>query len=59
MQAAKPSQSGRRAVDWTRRREQPIARIAKDLRSSGSCLRRGADWVRLTWTLATGRGRPA
>ena len=43
MPAAKPPEFRRRAVDLARRREQPIARIAKDLGISESCLRRWMD----------------
>ena len=43
MPAAKPPEFRRRAVDLARRREQPIARIAKDLNISESCLRRWMD----------------
>jgi transposase len=43
MPAAKPPEFRRRAVDLARRREQPIAQIAKDLGISESCLRRRMD----------------
>ena len=43
MPAAKPLEFRRRAVELARRREQPIARIAKDLGISESCLRRWMD----------------
>ena len=43
MPAAKPPEFRRRAVDLARRREQPIARIARDLGISESCLRRWID----------------
>ena len=43
MPAAKPPEFRRRAVDLARRREQPIARIARDLGISESCLRRWMD----------------
>jgi len=42
MPAAMPPEFRRRAVELARRREQPIAQIAKDLGISESCLRR---WV--------------
>ena len=44
MPAAKPPEFRRRAVELARRREQPVAQIAKDLGISESCLRR---WVAL------------
>ena len=40
MPAAKPPEFRRRAVELARRREQPIAQIARDLGISESCLRR-------------------
>jgi len=40
MPAPKPAEFRRRAVDLARRREQPVAQIAKDLGISESCLRR-------------------
>jgi transposase len=40
MPAAKPPEFRRRAVELARRREQPVAQIAKDLGISESCLRR-------------------
>jgi transposase-like protein len=40
MPAAKPPEFRRRAVELARRREQPIAEIAKDLGVAESCLRR-------------------
>ena len=43
MPAAKPPEFRRRAVELARRREQPIAQIAKDLGISESCLRRWMD----------------
>jgi transposase-like protein len=43
MPAPKPPQFRRRAVELARRREQPIAQIAKDLGISESCLRRWMD----------------
>ena len=43
MPAAKPPEFRRRAVELARRREQPIAQIAKDLTISESCLRRWMD----------------
>ncbi len=43
MPAAKPPEFRRRAVELARRREQPIAQIAKDLAISESCLRRWTD----------------
>ena len=43
MPAAKPPEFRRRAVELARRREQPIALIAKDLGISESCLRRWMD----------------
>ena len=43
MPAAKPPEFRRRAVDLARRREQPVAQIAKDLGISESCLRRWMD----------------
>jgi transposase-like protein len=43
MSAAKPPAFRRRAVELARLREQPIARIAKDLGISESCLRRWMD----------------
>lgn len=43
MPAAKPPEFRRRAVELARRREQPIAQIAKDLAISESCLRRWMD----------------
>jgi transposase len=43
MPAAKPPEFRRRAVELARLREQPIARIAKDLGISESCLRRWMD----------------
>jgi transposase-like protein len=44
MPAAKPPEFRRRAVELARRREQPVAQIAKDLGISESCLRR---WMAL------------
>jgi transposase len=43
MPAARPPEFRRRAVELARRREQPIAQIAKDLGISESCLRRWMD----------------
>jgi len=43
MPAAEPLEFRRRAVELARRREQPIAQIAKDLGISESCLRRWMD----------------
>ncbi len=43
MPAAKPPEFRRRAVELARRREQPIAQVAKDLGISESCLRRWMD----------------
>jgi transposase len=43
MFAPKPPEFRRRAVELARRREQPIAQIAKDLGISESCLRRWMD----------------
>src|SRR3954466_9326019 len=43
MPAARPPEFRRRAVELARRREQPIAKIAKDLGISESCLRRWMD----------------
>ena len=43
MPAAKPPEFRRRAVELALRREQPIAKIAKDLGVAESCLRR---WMR-------------
>ena len=43
MPAAKPPEFRRRAVELARRREQPIAQIARDLGISESCLRRWMD----------------
>jgi transposase len=43
MPAAKPPEFRRRAVELARLREQPIAKIAKDLGISESCLRRWMD----------------
>lgn len=43
MPAAKPPEFRRRAVELARRREQPIAQIAKDLGIAESCLR---NWMR-------------
>lgn len=43
MPAPKPREFRRRAVELARRREQPIAQIAKDLSISESCLRRWMD----------------
>ncbi len=43
MPAAKPRELRRRAVELARRREQPIAQIAKDLGIAESCLR---NWMR-------------
>jgi transposase-like protein len=43
MPAPKPPEFRRRAVELARRREQPIAQIAKDLGISESCLRRWMD----------------
>jgi transposase len=40
MPAPKSPEFRRRAVELARRREQPIAEIAKDLGLSASCLRR-------------------
>jgi transposase-like protein len=40
MPAAKPPEFRRRAVELARRREQPIAQIARDLGVAESCLRR-------------------
>lgn len=40
MPAVKPPEFRRRAVELARRGEQPVARIAKDLGISESCLRR-------------------
>jgi transposase len=40
MPAAKPPEFRRRAVDLARRGERPVAKIAKDLGISESCLRR-------------------
>jgi transposase-like protein len=44
MPVAKPPEFRRRAVELARRREQPVAQIAKDLGISESCLRR---WMAL------------
>ena len=43
MPAAKPPEFRRRAVELARLREQPIAKIARDLGISESCLRRWMD----------------
>ena len=43
MPAARPPEFRRRAVELARRREQPVAQIAKDLGVSESCLRRWMD----------------
>jgi transposase-like protein len=43
MPAAKPPEFRRRAVEFSRVREQPIAKIARDLGISESCLRRWLD----------------
>ena len=43
MPAAKPPEFRRRAVELARLGEQPVARIAKDLGISESCLRRWMD----------------
>jgi transposase len=43
MPAARPPEFRRRAVELARRREQPVAQIAKDLGISESCLRRWMD----------------
>jgi transposase-like protein len=43
MPAPKPPEFRRRAVELARRRDQPIAQIAKDLGISESCLRRWMD----------------
>ena len=43
MPAAKPPEFRRRAVDLARAGEQPVAKIAKDLGISESCLRRWMD----------------
>ena len=40
MPAARPPEFRRRAVELARKREQPIAQIAKDLGIAESCLRR-------------------
>ncbi|MGI8693018.1 MAG: transposase [Geodermatophilaceae bacterium] len=43
MPAPRPPEFRRRAVELARRREQPIAQIARDLGISESCLRRWMD----------------
>lgn len=43
MPAPRPPEFRRRAVELARRREQPVAQIAKDLGISESCLRRWMD----------------
>jgi transposase len=43
MPASKPPEFRQRAVELARRREKPIAQIAKDLQISESCLRRWMD----------------
>ena len=43
MPAARPPEFRRRAVDLARAGEQPVAKIAKDLGISESCLRRWMD----------------
>ncbi|GFG67979.1 hypothetical protein MKUB_54690 [Mycobacterium kubicae] len=43
MPAAHPEEFRRRAVELARLREKPIAKIAKDLAISESCLRRWMD----------------
>jgi len=45
MPAAKPPEFRRRAVELARLKEQPVAKIAKDLGISESCLRR---WMERT-----------
>ena len=54
MPAAKPSEFRRRAVELARLREQPIAKIAKDLGISESCLRRWMDQADLDEGLTEG-----
>jgi transposase len=57
MPAAKPPEFRRRAVELARLREQPIAKIAKDLGISESCLRRWMDQADLDEGLTEGPAR--
>jgi transposase len=43
MPAPKPLEFRRRAVEMARRRDEPVAEMARDLGISGSCLRRWMD----------------
>ena len=54
MPAARPPEFRRRAVELARLREQPIAKIAKDLGVSESCLRRWMDRADVDEGLAEG-----
>ena len=58
MPATRPPEFRRRAVELARLREQPIAKIAKDLGISESRLRRWLDYARRARAEAVGFGAP-
>jgi hypothetical protein len=47
--APKPPEFRQRAVELARRRDKPIAQVAKDLQISESCLRRWMDQADVAW----------